>query len=112
MIEFIRSITEDEIEFISKLDYEQDSSEHAAALRKVIFEQSGKVLESQYWFPLEVLELGANDLISGHEREFTICTLLVLLNSPDEKYEKLESSASYYDQLPEEYRDLILQVLE
>jgi|GEM_PF-3036323 len=88
MIEFIKSISEKEIKFISKLDCKQDVERHKEALNKVIFEQAGAIGEYQVWFPYEVIELGANALVQGHEKEFTICTMLILLNSPDEKKKK------------------------
>lgn len=112
MIEFIRSISEEEIDFISQLDYRQEVEKHKEALNKVIFEQAGLATESQYWFPYEVIELGANTLTKGHEREFTICTLLVLLNSPDEKDDKFNSQASNYDLLPKKYQELIFKAIE
>ena len=74
----VTSITESEPTFIAGLDYGQKQDQHLDALRKVIFEQDGVSTRPQYWFPYEVIELGAHSLESGHEREFAICTLLVV----------------------------------
>jgi len=108
MIEFIQSISENEMEFISGLDYGQESEKHYEALKELIFNQSCKVTDKQYWFPLEVVELGSYSLQQGHEKEFTICTLLVLLNKPEDLDYKFESGASNYDLLPKKYKKLIL----
>ncbi|MBK9578571.1 MAG: hypothetical protein IPO40_15955 [Fibrobacteres bacterium] len=37
-------------------------------------------METEYWYPYEVIELGAGHLQEGHEREFTACILMVLFN--------------------------------
>ena len=108
MIEFIQSISENEMEFIAGLDYGQESERHYAALKEVIFNQSCKITEKKCWFPLEVIELGSNSLQQGHEKEFTICTLLVLLNNPEDVDYDFESSASNYDLLPNKYKKIIL----
>ena len=108
MIEFIQSISENEMEFISALDYKQETEKHCAALREVIFNQSCKVTDQQYWLPLEVIELASYSLQQGHEKEFTICTLLVLLNNPEDVNYNFENGASNYDLLPNKYKKLIL----
>ena len=74
----ISSITEDELAFIGALNYGQQSDQHLVALRRLIFEQGGIPTAGQIWFPYEVIELGAHHLQPGHEREFAICTLLVI----------------------------------
>ncbi|MCP4325329.1 MAG: hypothetical protein GY787_26485 [Alteromonadales bacterium] len=108
MIEFIQSISENELEFIAGLDYGQESERHYAALKEVIFNQSCKVTDKQCWFPLEVIELGSYSLQQGHEKEFTICTLLVLLNNPEDVNYNFENGASNYDLLPNKFKKLIL----
>lgn len=77
-MDVVQTISEDEFRFIAGLDYGQDEECHQAALRSVIEVQGGRFNEDQYWFPYEVVELGANHLQPGHEREFVICTLLVI----------------------------------
>lgn len=71
MIEFIQSITDEEMNFIAHLDYGCSKDEHFQALKKVIFEQKGICNKDQSWYPAEVYELGSNSLKTGHEREFT-----------------------------------------
>ena len=74
----IASITESELEYVAALDYGQNAREHLDALRAVIFSQGGDLGQDQIWYPYEVIELGAHALSPGHEREFAICTLLVI----------------------------------
>jgi len=112
MIEFIQTITDSELDFISGLDYKQETEKHKAALKEVIFNQSCTVIEGQEWFPFEVIELGAHWLQKGHEKEFTICTLLVLLNGCEDIDHKFECRAADYDLLPMKYRDSILNMYE
>ena len=109
MIEFIQSISDSELEFISGLDYKQDIDKHFEGLKEVIFGQSCRVTDEQFWFPFEVVELGSHSIQTGHEREFTICTLLVLLNEPEDIDYKFECRSSDYDLLPNKLRDLILE---
>lgn len=118
MINFIQTITDSELKFISELDYGEKSEKHLEALKKVIFEQDGVVKEEQFWCPYEVIELGSNSLKKGHEREFTICTLLVALNvkegtdlSTDLEH-KLEAHSTEYDLLPKELSELVLKSYE
>lgn len=112
-IEFIQSITSDEMEFISKLDYGDDSEKHRQALEKVIFEQGGVIHDDQRWHPYEVIELGANWLQQEHEKEFSICTLLVIMNVQAETDTwteldwKLESQNNEYKKLPKEMLEII-----
>ena len=112
-IEFIKSITSDEMEFISKLDYGDGSEKHCQALEKVIFEQGGVIHDDQRWYPYEVIELGANWLQQGHEKEFSICTLLVIMNVQAETDTwteldwKLESQNNEYKKLPKEMLEII-----
>lgn len=115
MIDFIKSITEDELHFISGLDYGGGRERHYVELRKVIFEQNCVANYDQSWYPSEVYELGSNWLQEGYEREFTICTLLVIHNviqgndgATDLRY-KFDSHAAEYDQLLPHHRDLILE---
>lgn len=118
MIKFIQSVTENELRFISNLDYGCDAGLHYEALKLVIFEQNCLSKHEQIWYPDEVIELGANWLQPGHEREFTICTLLVIHNvlvGGDDRHDlayKFENHATDYDQLPEEQRALVLSSFE
>lgn len=118
MMEFIQSINNDELKFISRLDYGAGIKKHYAALKALIFEQGGIVNEDQYWYPYEVIELGSNSLQAGHEREFTICTLIVIHNvisgsdkTTDLEY-KFETHAGEYDMLPETCKSLVMAAYE
>ena len=103
---FVKSITESELAYVASLDYGEDSLKHLEALRAVIFEQEGNLKAEQYWHPYEVIELGALSLEPGHEREFVICTLLVIqavvsgYDKSTDLAERRMDKASYYAALP------------
>ena len=110
----IESITEEELQFISAADYEQDIEKHYKALKKLIFEQKGIINNEQSWFPYEVIELSSNSLKEHHEREFVICTLLIILNvnagtdlTNDLEY-KFSSFSGEYAKLSKPLSELIL----
>ena len=110
----LKTITEEELAFIAGLDYGMGVDKHLAALREVIFEQGGEVTQDQYWYPHEVIALGAHHLQPGHEREFFFCTMLVLqavqsgYDDTVEWSDKFQDRANEYQQLPTELRDEIL----
>jgi hypothetical protein len=113
-----RTATEEELAFIAALDYGQDTERHMAALRAVCMDQGGIVRPDQYWFPYEVIEMGAHSLQRGHEREFALCTLLVLANvaagidiSTDVQA-KFTDRAADYDGLPTILREEILSAYQ
>lgn len=118
IIELIQSVSESELRFISNLDYACDNERHYQALRQVIFEQECIGNAGQLWHPAEVYELGSNWLQEGHEREFTICTLLVIHNAiqGSDCYTDLEAKfdnhAWEYDKLPEHLKNVILSAYE
>ena len=121
---FVKSITDEEMQFISKLDYGVDADVYLTSLRKVIFEQDG-ILDgtpahnciikcTQFTYPYEVIELGSHVLEKGHEREFAICTLIIIMNvykktdgSTDLNY-KYECQQSSYAMIPDDVQKLIL----
>ena len=111
---FLNSLTDDELKFIAGRDYGVDSDLHLEALRKLIADQGGLPTEGQFWYPYEAIELGANSLIPGHEREFAACTLLVLravasgYDTSTQLDWKLSDRAQNYDQLPSNLREAIL----
>tara|TARA_B100001989_G_scaffold250817_1_gene228680 strand:- start:3333 stop:3701 length:369 start_codon:yes stop_codon:yes gene_type:complete len=80
MLDFIQTITDEELEFISMLDYGEEASSHLKELKSLIFKQNGIRTEKQYWHPYEVIELGSYALKKGHEREFVTCILIRILN--------------------------------
>jgi hypothetical protein len=114
----ISSVTDSELAFIAGRDYGVESEKHFSALRRVIFEQSGIPLSGQEWFPYEVVELGAHHLETGHEREFAICTLLVIgavedgFDTSTDLSQKFHDRAADYDALPVWLRDEILAAYE
>lgn len=73
----LRTATSEELSFIAGLDYGQDKERHLAELRELIYQRDGQFKDGETWFPLEVIELGANSITTGHEREFLLCCLLV-----------------------------------
>jgi hypothetical protein len=110
----VKSASEQELSYIAGLNYGLEQSQHLDALRKVIFEQGGALTKEQYWFPYEVIELGAHALAAGHEREFAICTLLVIeavrsgYDTSTDLSAKFSDRSQQYDMLPGSLRDEIL----
>ena len=100
----ITSITDSELAYVAALDYGQDAPEHLDALRSVIFNQGGELKD-------EVIELGSHMLSPGHEREFAICTLLVIravvsgFGSSTDLSAKFSDRSKDYDALPAALRD-------
>lgn len=114
MNRLVGTISESELRFIASLDYGQDAERHLEALRHVIHGQSGVLKREQDWFPYEVIELGSYSLKPGHEREFAICTLLVIqavasgFDRGKGLRARLNESAGDYYALPPSLRDEIL----
>ncbi|MFC4763533.1 hypothetical protein [Dyella koreensis] len=112
-MDLVRTITGDELSFIAGLDYGQDQDRHESALHLVIDQQGGQFNESQRWFPYEVVELGAHHLQIGHEREFVICTLLVIrsviagFDKATDLAEKKITMESRYRMLPVGLREVV-----
>lgn len=106
MIELAATATEAELRFIAGLDHGLDAEQHLVALRRLIFERDCAFEAGEHWFPYEVVELGAHWLQAGHEREFAICTLLVIhavrtgFDKSSDLAEKFEQRASDYSMLP------------
>lgn len=108
------SLTEAELKFIAEGDYGVDADLHLDELLKLLREQDSVLSEGQYWYPYEVVELGAHSLKPGHEREFAACTLLVI-NAVATGYDKstrldwkFDERAGDYGRLPTTLRDLVL----
>ncbi len=112
------ALSDEELAFIGSLDHGQGTEQHLAALLSVLSESAGIVGDGQHWYPYEVIELGANWLQVGHEREFALCTLLVIENvaagtdTSTDLVAKLADRAPDYDRLPAHLRDLILIAYE
>lgn len=110
----VLSASEEELSFIAARDYGQDAPRHLAALKTVVLQRQGQFREGQRWYPYEVIELGSNSLVAGHEREFAICTLLVIeavltgFDSATDLGEKFANRAQDYEALPAQLREEIL----
>lgn len=116
-INLIRSISESELEFISKADYGQEHLRHKESLKKLIFEQNGVANADQYWFPYEVIELSRWSCEKGHEREFAICNVIIALsilggadssNSVEYMFGQLSNE---YESLPIELKEVVTDIL-
>ncbi|KAF1709910.1 hypothetical protein CSC70_09465 [Pseudoxanthomonas kalamensis DSM 18571] len=112
--ELLQSLTPSELMFIAECDYGVDADIHFEELKKLVAGPSHHLTEGLYWHPYEVIELCANSLKPGHEREFVTCTLLVL-RAVASGYDtstnldlKLAERAQDYDVLPAPYREAIL----
>lgn len=112
--DLLDSLTEGELKFIAQGDYGVDADLHLEGLVKLLHDQDGVLSEGQYWYPYEVVELGAHSLKPGHEREFTACTLLVI-NAVATGYDrstrldwKFDDRAGDYDRLPTQLRELVM----
>lgn len=111
----VSSITEQELRFISELDYGNDADKHYDALVSLLSIRSCRFEPDDVWFPYEVIELGSHGLQPGHEREFAICTLLVIhgvasgFDKSTTLDEKLSQRAKDYEELPGELRDIVHQ---
>ena len=111
----ISTATTNELSFIAGLDYGQDRLKHFEALNDLIFKRQGNLQDSDRWFPYEVIELGANSIQVGHEREFVICSLLVMhgIESGFDTGTDLEVKFSILDklqnELPADLANILLQ---
>lgn len=111
---FVLTASEQELWFIAGLNYAQGQEEHFQALKELIFQRNGSFLPTNTWFPYEVIELGANSAEVGHEREFVICSLLVIhgVASGFDTWTKLEqkfSNAIFPENLPPELSEMLLE---
>lgn len=114
----VLSLTENEQVYISDANCGQDAQKHLEALREVIFRQGGKLQGDQHWFPYEVIELVAHAYKPGHEREFAICTLVVIeavasgFDKATNLAEKFNQRARDYDALSAQLRNEILNAYQ
>ena len=112
--QLLSSLTDAERNFIAGLDYGVDIKTHRAALDEVIERQGEINFDAQgFWYPYEVIELGKNWLLEGHEREYAACLGIVLRNieldrnrSNDVEY-ILEHIYNFVRALPPELREMI-----
>jgi hypothetical protein len=109
-----RSLSGHELRWIAERDYGLDVERHLDALRNLIGLQDLVLADDQSWYPLETIQLCANHLEPGHEREFAFCTLFLLqrvregIDHYTDPVTLFENGASHYDALPEKLRDAIL----
>lgn len=112
--ELLNSLTDEELSFIAGLDYGTDLVRHLKALRGVITRGGNVHMETEYWYPYEVIELGKNAIQVGHEREYAACMALVFLNmaSGQDKMNDvpylLESQSENMALLPSYLQDMLL----
>jgi hypothetical protein len=108
--EFLATVTEEERDFVARLDYGQDHGNHRKALDHAITNGGVVDIANQgVWFPLEVLELGRNALQPGHEREFVLCAGIVLQSDKtgDEAEDLMQNHADEIRRLPEDLRSML-----
>ena len=105
MIELVATATDEELRFIAGLDHGLDAEQHLVALRRLIFERDCAFEAGERWFPYEVVELGAHGLQAGHEREFAICTLLVI-HAVRTGFDKSTDLAEKFEQRAPDYSAL------
>lgn len=78
--ELLNSLTDAEREYIAHADYGRDADQHRNAIDSLISREGHVDLESEIWYPYEVIELSKNILSKGHEREFSACLGIVIMN--------------------------------
>ena len=78
LLRIARSMRRDQLYEVAKADYGSDLERHFAALMEVIGKRDGIFLESDAWFPSEVVELTSHTPgAPGYEG----CTAILLLNA-------------------------------
>ena len=116
-LKLAKSITPNEIDFISMADYGNGSVQHKEALQKLIFDQDCVVTEDLPWRPYEVIELMRWSCKEGHEREFAICNIIIALSViagtdlRNEPQYMLDAIAPEYDKLPDNLREFVVNIL-
>ena len=115
--ELLHSLSDSERNYICDADYGRDTERHRKAL-DLLISRDGKVdLESEIWYPYEVIELTKNSLPKGHEREFAACLGIVILNvrsGADNRndFEWLMSSVTgYARKLPDPLVEMLTELL-
>jgi putative intracellular protease/amidase len=78
--DFLTSLSEVERNYLAHLDNERDVVEHREQLDALIAAGGYANLDSQHWYPYEVIDLGKHFLENGQERVFVACNGIVLLN--------------------------------
>lgn len=76
----LHTITDDEVNYICKMDYGHKIDKHSRELRKLIFEQDGIFAENQTICPHEVIILSRHFVAVNHEREFIFANMIMVHN--------------------------------
>lgn len=107
-----------ELDWIAALGQADEQARHRAALQHVVGAQRGLLQDDQLWYPYEVIERGAARCETGHEREFVMCTLLVLLavhagqRVGVDLALQFDDLAATYETLPPVLRDTVLDAYQ
>ncbi|MCF7751442.1 hypothetical protein KQ945_11825 [Bacillus subtilis subsp. subtilis] len=107
-----------ELDWIAGLGHAEEQARHRAALQVVVNDQGGRLHDHQLWYPYEVIERGAGHYQPGHEREFVLCTLLVILavhagqRLGVDMALQLDDLAATYETLPPVLRDIVLDAYQ
>lgn len=118
LTELLKSLSDDERDFIAGLDYGNDQPKHRSELDIVIDNEGVVDIEKQYWHPYEVIELGKNWLQENHEREYTACMGIVLKNmllGTDECTDielLIDNQSSSISTLPLELKHMLEEAIE
>jgi hypothetical protein len=107
-----------ELDWIAALGQADEQPRHRAALGQVVGPQAGRLQDDQLWYPYEVIERGAIRCEAGHEREFVLCTLLVILAVQAgqrvgvDLAVQFDDLAATYETLPPVLRDTVLDAYQ
>ena len=107
-----------ELDWIAALGPAEEQPRHRAALQQLVGTQGGLLREDQLWYPYEVIERGASHYEPGHEREFVLCTLLVMLAVHAGQRLGMDLALQFddlsatYERLPPVLRDTVLDAYQ
>lgn len=107
-----------ELDWIAALGPADEQPRHRAALQQLVGAQGGRLRDDQLWYPYEVIERGARHHEPGHEREFVLCTLLVMLAVQAgqrigvDLALQFDDLAATYETLPPVLRDTVLDAYQ
>lgn len=107
-----------ELDWIAALGPADEQPRHRAALQQLVGAQGGRLRDDQLWYPYEVIERGARHYEPGHEREFVLCTLLVMLAAQAGQRLGMDLALPFddlsatYERLPPVLRDTVLDAYQ
>ena len=115
--ELLHSLSDAERDYICHADWGEEADIHRKALDSLIT-RDGKVdLDSELWYPYEVIELTKNSLPKGHEREFAACLGIVIMNvrsGADNRNDLdwlMSTVAGYAERLPDPLVEMLTGLL-